>query len=76
MLKTVQIRNVPDRIYCTMVRRAKQKGISLSEYLRQIAMELAARPTMDEMRERLASLPEPEAADTGRATATSDSDRN
>ena len=53
MSRTIQIRNVPDRIYRVLARRAKQEGISVAEYVRRIVLEDAKQPTMKEVLARL-----------------------
>ncbi len=53
MSKMIQIRNVPDAIHRTLKARAATAGRSLSDYLLAEIREIAERPTMEEMRERL-----------------------
>lgn len=50
----VQIRNVPEQLHRTLKSRAALQGKSLSEYLLGEIQDLAARPTMQEFRARLA----------------------
>jgi plasmid stability protein len=57
MGKLVQVRDVPEPVHRTLKARAAQSGISLSEYLRAELALIAARPTPDEVRERLRNLP-------------------
>ncbi|MCM2577985.1 FitA-like ribbon-helix-helix domain-containing protein [Streptomyces meridianus] len=47
-MATVQIRNLDDRAYDILRRRAADSGRSLQEYLRTRLEEEAARPTLDE----------------------------
>jgi plasmid stability protein len=54
----VQIRNVPDELHRRVKAQAALVGMSLSDYLLNEMRELAARPTLDEMRIRLAAYPE------------------
>lgn len=54
MSKLVQIRQVPEDVHRTLKARAAQSGTSLSEYLRAELALIAARPTPDEVRARLA----------------------
>ena len=49
----IQLRNVPDQLHRTLKVRAAAAGMSLSDYLIAEIRQLAARPTMDELRERL-----------------------
>jgi plasmid stability protein len=51
----VQIRNVPDDLHRKLKARAAAAGMSLSEYLLSEVQMAAERPTVEEMRARLAS---------------------
>jgi plasmid stability protein len=51
----VQIRNMQDELHRKLKSRAALAGMSLSEYLMAEIRQIAARPTMEEMRERLRS---------------------
>lgn len=51
----VQIRNVPDDVHRTLKARAAKAGMSLSEYLLRDVVELARRPTLEEITERIRS---------------------
>jgi len=53
MSKMIQIRNVPDAIHRTFKSRAALAGMSLSDYLLAELRQIAERPTLEEMRERL-----------------------
>ncbi len=64
MSKMIQIRNVPEGIHRTLKSRAAQSGMSLSDYLLSEVSRIAERPTMEEMVERLRSLPPVEAPET------------
>ncbi|MBI4092467.1 MAG: hypothetical protein HY420_00925 [Candidatus Kerfeldbacteria bacterium] len=57
MSKTIRIRNVPDALHRRLKARAAVAGISLSDYLLAEIRGVAERPTLEEMRERLARLP-------------------
>lgn len=50
----IQIRNVPDALHRKLKSRAALAGMSLSDYLLQQIREVAERPTLEEMRARLA----------------------
>ncbi|HYO47930.1 MAG TPA: hypothetical protein VEY33_14725 [Gemmatimonadota bacterium] len=55
MSKMIQLRNVPDSLHRKLKSRAALAGMSLSDYLiREIEIG-AERPTLDELRGRLAS---------------------
>jgi plasmid stability protein len=50
----IQIRNVPDPLHRQLKSRAALAGMSLSEYLLNEIRQVAERPTLDELRARLA----------------------
>ena len=56
MPKMIQIRHVPDKLHRKLKARAAMEGKSLSDYLRREVELIAERPTVAEMKERLASL--------------------
>ncbi|HKO05253.1 MAG TPA: hypothetical protein VJW51_10915 [Candidatus Acidoferrales bacterium] len=53
MSKMIQLRNVPDAIHRTFKSRAALAGMSLSDYLLGELRQIAERPTLQEMCERL-----------------------
>lgn len=53
----IQIRNVPDPVHRELKSRAALAGMSLSDYLLAEIREIAARPTLDQLRARLNSRP-------------------
>ncbi len=53
MSKMIQVRNVPDTVHRTLKARAAMAGMSLSDFLRAEIRQIAERPTMEELRERL-----------------------
>lgn len=53
MSKMIQLRNVPDILHRSLKARAAMAGLSLSDYLLAEIKEIAERPTLLEMRERL-----------------------
>ena len=53
MPKMIQLRHVPDALHRTLKSRAALAGLSLSDYLLGEIRQIAERPTMEEMRERL-----------------------
>jgi antitoxin FitA len=53
MSKMIQLRNVPDALHRTLKARAAMAGMSLSDYLLVEIKEIADRPTLAEIRERL-----------------------
>jgi plasmid stability protein len=50
----IQIRNVPDALHRQLKSRAALAGMSLSDYLLSEIRRVAERPTLDELRVRLA----------------------
>ena len=53
MSRMIQLRNVPDTLHRTLKIRAAMAGMSLSDYLLAEIRQVAERPTLDELRERL-----------------------
>jgi antitoxin FitA len=53
MSKMIQLRNVPDALHRSLKARAAMAGRSLSDYLLAEIKEIAERPTLAELRERL-----------------------
>ena len=53
----IQIRNVPDVLHRRLKSRAALAGMSLSDYLLSEIRQVAARPTLDELRARLEQRP-------------------
>jgi plasmid stability protein len=53
MPKMIQLRNVPDSLHRALKARAAMAGMSLSDYLLAEIEDLAERPTLAELRERL-----------------------
>ena len=67
MSKMIQLRNVPDTLHRHLKVRAAMSGMSLSDYLLSEIREIAEKPTLAEMRERLHKLePLKEDIDTAR----------
>ncbi|MGA3105142.1 MAG: hypothetical protein ABSD53_11730 [Terriglobales bacterium] len=53
MTKMIQLRNVPDALHRGLKARAAMAGMSLSDYLLAEIKEIAGKPTLSELRERL-----------------------
>ncbi len=53
MAKMIQIRNVPDDLHRALKVRAAQARMTLSDYLLNEVRQVAARPTLEEVVERL-----------------------
>lgn len=53
MSKMIQLRNVPDTLHRSLKARAALAGMSLSDYLLAEIKEIAERPTLSELRDRL-----------------------
>ena len=54
MPKMIQLRHVPDELHRKLKARAAIEGLSLSDYLLQEVRRVAERPTITELRHRLA----------------------
>ena len=68
MPKMIQIRHVPDTLHRKLKSRAALAGMSLSDYLLAEIRQSAERPTLEEMKKRLASR-QPVALDISTADA-------
>jgi plasmid stability protein len=53
MSKMIQLRNVPDALHRSLKARAAMAGMSLSDYLLAEIKEIAERPTLADLRDRL-----------------------
>lgn len=58
MAKTIQVRDVPDDVHERLTVRAAEQRRSLSELIRGEIVQIAQRPNMAEMLERLSSRPQ------------------
>ena len=54
MSRMIQLRHVPDDLHRRLKVRAAMEGLSLSDYLVQEVRRVAERPTLTELRHRLA----------------------
>jgi antitoxin FitA len=54
MTTMIQIRNVPSDLHRRLKARAAMEGMSLSEYLLREVRNVAERPTLEEIKQRLA----------------------
>ena len=50
----IQIRNVPDELHRTLKARAAESGMTLSDYLLSEIEQVAEKPTLAELMDRLA----------------------
>ncbi len=66
MSKMIQVRNVPDKLHRELVRRAKLKGQTLSDYIETLLEREVERPPADEVFERIRNMPP---VDLGRPAA-------
>ncbi len=55
MPKTIQLRNVPDKLHRRLKSKATLEGLSLSDFLLREMEHVAERPTKKELAERIAS---------------------
>lgn len=56
-MPNVQVRDVPDEVHETLVRRAERAGQSLQQYLAGQLAAIAAAPTVDEVLDRVEARP-------------------
>ncbi len=49
----IQIRNVPDEVHQALKIRAAKEGMSLSDFLRREVTKVAAKPSLEEVIERI-----------------------
>jgi plasmid stability protein len=71
----IQIRNVPDALHRRLKSRAALASMSLSDYLLNEIRQAAERPTLDELRARLASRSEVALSVTPAEAVRSERDR-
>jgi antitoxin FitA len=57
MAKTIHVRDVPDDVHHRLTVRAAEARVSLSELVRGELIQMATRPTMSEMLDRLRARP-------------------
>jgi plasmid stability protein len=57
MSKMIQVRNVPDRLHRELMKRAKARGQSLTDYIEEVLEREVARPSREEVFERIHQLP-------------------
>ena len=57
MAVMIQIRNVPDALHRRLKSRAALAGMSLSDYVLRAIRDIAERPTIEELRDRLEHRP-------------------
>lgn len=55
MPKMIQVRNVPEELHRELVRRAKARGQTLTDYVQEILEREVARPRPEEVFDRIAS---------------------
>jgi hypothetical protein len=55
MAKMIQVRNVPDRLHRELVRRARARGETLTQYVEKVLEQEVQRPLADEVLRRIRS---------------------
>jgi hypothetical protein len=55
MPKMIQVRDVPSRLHRELVRRAKRRGQTLTDYIEEVLEREVARPEAEEVFERVRS---------------------
>jgi plasmid stability protein len=53
MSKMIQVRNVPDQLHRELVRRARARGETLTQYVQRVLEREVARPPVSELLERV-----------------------
>lgn len=53
MSKMVQVRNVPERLHRELIRRARARGQTLTDYIQEVLEREVARPLPDEVFARI-----------------------
>jgi len=53
----IQIRNVPEETHRLIKARAAMEGMSMSDYILRALQQLTERPTLQELRDRIAEQP-------------------
>jgi plasmid stability protein len=57
MPKMIQVRNVPDRLHQELMRRARARGQTLTDYIQQILEREVDRPSAQEVFDRIEARP-------------------
>jgi antitoxin FitA len=57
MSKMIQVRNVPDRLHRELAKRAKARGVPLTDYIQELLEREVARPPAAEVFERIEARP-------------------
>jgi hypothetical protein len=57
MPKNLQVRDIPDRLHRELKRRAKARGVPLTDYVQGILEREVERPPAEEVFERIHKLP-------------------
>ncbi len=57
MSKMIQVRNVPDRLHRELIKRAKARGRTLTDYVQEILEREVMRPAAEEVFERISRRP-------------------
>jgi antitoxin FitA len=53
MSKMVQVRNVPERLHRELTRRARARGQTLTDYVKEVLEREVSRPPADEVFDRI-----------------------
>jgi hypothetical protein len=53
MSKMIQVRNVPDRLHRELVRRAQERGQTLTDFITELLRREVARPPAEEVFDRI-----------------------
>ena len=53
MAKMIQVRNVPDRLHRELVRRARLRSLTLTDYIQEVLEREVTRPAAEEVFRRI-----------------------
>lgn len=53
MSKMIQVRNVPDKMHRELIKRAKARGLTLTDYIQSLLERELARPPASEVFDRI-----------------------
>ncbi len=57
MSKMIQVRNVPDRLHRELIKRAKARGRTLTDYIQEVLEREVMRPPAEEVFGRISKRP-------------------
>jgi antitoxin FitA len=55
MAKMIQVRNVPEKLHRELIKRARRRGQTLTDYIQELLEREVSRPSAEELFDRIAS---------------------